>query len=115
MIQIDSICLSYNQQKILNKFSLSVEQGAKIAVSGRSGSGKSSVLRCLLGFAVPDQGRIFVNGTELNGSTVWKIRSLIGYVAQEPDLGEGTVKKIIEKPFAYKANQSVTENLKQLG
>ena len=115
MIKIDNISLSFNQQKVLDNFSLSVEQGAKVAVSGRSGSGKSSVLRCLLGFVVPEQGCIFVDGTKLDGNSIWQARRQIGYVAQEPDLGDGTVREVIDRSFEYKANHTAAGNLGRLG
>lgn len=115
MIEIESITLSYNQQTVLQEFSLSIENGAKVAICGTSGCGKSSILRCLLGFARPERGKIIVNGTELDGQTVWQIRKLIGYVAQEPQLGEGQVREIIERPLHYKANREIAYNINKLG
>lgn len=114
MIKIDSISIIYDQHVVQEDISLEVGQGEKIALYGASGSGKSSVLESILGFVIPQKGRITINGTELTGESVWPLRRLIGYVSQEPDLGAGTVRQVAERPFSFRANHDLAKNLTRL-
>jgi len=114
MIEVDSITIAYGRQVVQKDLSLSVKRREKIAVNGSSGVGKSSVLASLLGFVVPCSGSIAVDGIPYDRRTIWDIRKLIGFVPQEPDMGEGSVKEIIERPFSYKANQHLKEDVDRL-
>ncbi len=113
-IQLDAVTVRFNDKTVLERFSMSVEPGQKVTLTGRSGAGKSTVLRCILGFVVPDEGVITVGGERLTGATVWKIRRRLAYVAQEPLLGSGTVNEILKRPFSYKANVHLRDNLSRL-
>lgn len=114
MIQIDSISIVYDQHIVQENISLQVARGEKVALYGASGSGKSSVLESILGFVVPQKGTIKIDGTELTAESVWPLRRLIGYIAQEPDLGEGTARQVAECPFSFRANHDLAKNLTRL-
>ncbi|MBE0537519.1 MAG: amino acid ABC transporter ATP-binding protein [Phycisphaerae bacterium] len=114
MIEIQNITLAYGQETVIRDFSLSIEAGQKIAIRGSSGSGKSSILRSLLGFVRPRQGRIVIDGTELNRHTVWPLRGRMGYVPQEADLGDARVGALVERPFSFRANAALRGNLRRL-
>ncbi len=103
-IVIDKLTLEYGTQALFRRFSLTVPAGQKVLLVGSSGSGKSSLVRCLLGFVTPQEGTIVIDGTILDGKTVWFLRRKIGYVSQEPQLGTGKVKDLIQLPFTYHAN-----------
>lgn len=103
-IVIDKLTLEYGTQVLFRGFSLTVPAGQKVLLVGSSGSGKSSLVRCLLGFVTPQEGTIAIDGTILDGKTVWSLRRKIGYVSQEPQLGTGKVKDLIQLPFTYHAN-----------
>ena len=115
MIDIESICIAYGGRVVQDGFSLSVGRGEKVALCGGSGCGKSSVLGSILGFVTPQAGRVVVDGVEVCGESIWGIRRLIGYVAQEPDLGEGTLGEIIERAFSFRANCGIKKNLDRVG
>lgn len=114
MLEIDGITIAYDSGAVQENVSLAVSRGEKVCLCGASGSGKSSILQCILGFVVPQQGSIRIDGIQLTEKTVWSLRRMIGYVAQEPDLGEGTVGEIVERPFSFRANHSLSKNLDQL-
>jgi putative ABC transport system ATP-binding protein len=67
MLEARGVRLSYGPTPALRGVSLRLESGASVALMGASGSGKSSLLHCLAGVIVPDQGSICVDGTELSG------------------------------------------------
>jgi len=68
---------------------------------------KSLLLKCILGFICPDSGIIRISGKDLNSKNVWELRKEVGYVPQEPDLGNGSVESALYRPFKYKANKNL--------
>lgn len=113
-IKIQGLTLQVGERILLKDLNLSVSPGQKVVISGSSGSGKSTFLKCLLGFVRPSSGRISVEGRELSADTVWTLRRSLAYVAQEPDLGGGTVREMLEQPFAYHANRALAGQLERL-
>lgn len=103
-LELDGLSLSFGEKQLWRGFSLVLNPGEKVAVVGRSGSGKSSLLKCILGFVTPSNGRIRIHGEELHAGTVWSLRRAVGYVPQEPKLGSRTALEFIRAPFAFKAN-----------
>ncbi|MBN1521501.1 MAG: ATP-binding cassette domain-containing protein [Candidatus Aureabacteria bacterium] len=76
---------TFNGQKVLNGFTLSVRKGQLCAIIGQSGIGKSVFLKHLVGLMKPDQGQIFINGqeiTNMNNKELSVIRRKFGYVFQ---------------------------------
>lgn len=110
-LEIKDVTVRLNRQTILQDFSLSLGTGQKALLTGPSGCGKSTVLRCLLGFVVPQAGSVRIVGEPLTAESVWTLRRRIAYVGQEPDLGAGLVRDILERPFHYRANAALRGNL----
>ena len=85
MIEVKNLYKSYGGKKVLSDISLSVSHGQSLAVVGKSGAGKSVLLRCLIGLVKPDKGTIYVDNkliNTMNFSQLQKIRSSIGMVFQ---------------------------------
>ena len=85
MIEVKNLNKSYNGKGVLSDISLSVSHGQSLAVVGKSGAGKSVLLRCLIGLVKPDNGTIYVDNkliNTMNFSQLQKIRSSIGMVFQ---------------------------------
>ena len=113
-IEIDSLCLSFGDRPVLDGFSMRVEVGETVVLAGESGSGKSSVLSCIMGFLRPDSGRILVRGEILGPKSVWHLRRSMALVQQEPDLGDERVDAWLRDPFSFRANASLRPNLANL-
>lgn len=62
VIEFKRVSKYYNGRAVVKDFSLEIEQGDRIAILGHSGCGKTTVLRLLAGFIVPDAGSISING-----------------------------------------------------
>jgi len=62
LLELDAACVAYGRRVALDRVSLAVEEGERVVVLGPSGCGKTTVLRLLAGLAVPDQGRVLVDG-----------------------------------------------------
>ena len=110
-VDIRGLTIRFGGTALFEDLSLTVDRGEKLALSGPSGSGKTSVLRCIMGFLTPSSGTISVFGRELSEKSVWDIRRDTAHVAQEPELGDGTVEEILERPFSYRANRHLKHNL----
>ena len=66
MIEIVDVHKSFGKLQVLRGLSLSVEKGESMTVIGGSGSGKSVLLKHIIGLLFPDRGRVFVDGQQLN-------------------------------------------------
>jgi len=80
-------------------------------LQGDSGSGKSTILNLLLGFFKPTSGQILYNQSALS---VHKIREVTAWLPQDLQIGEGSVREVIEKPFQFSVNKSQTLDRKRL-
>ncbi|WP_083501274.1 NHLP bacteriocin export ABC transporter permease/ATPase subunit [Legionella quateirensis] len=92
-IQLKDISFQYKgaQTPVLNSISLCAEPGEFIAITGATGSGKSTVIRLLLGFETPTQGAIYFDGQNINTLNVRLLREQFGVVLQNGSLFPGTV------------------------
>ena len=108
------ILVRFQGKTVLKGFSLQLFPGEKLVLTGESGLGKSTILRCILGFVVPDEGKIFIQKKHLTTESVWKLRTLLSYVPQEPELGNGKLDEWFTSPFSFRANIGLRKNLDRL-
>lgn len=66
MIEVRDLCKSFEGRQVLSDVNLTVEEGEKLAIIGRSGSGKSVLLKHLVGLITPDTGTVRVDGKDLS-------------------------------------------------
>lgn len=92
-IEINHVNFRYHPDLplVLRDVSFAVKPGQFVAVVGPSGSGKSSLLRLLLGFEKPESGAIYYDGQDLTGLDVQAVRRQIGVVLQSARLTSGTI------------------------
>lgn len=86
MIQVQHLYKSFNGQSVLEDVSLHVKKGEILVVLGESGSGKSVLLKHLIGLLKPDQGSVSIDSrdiTQMPERELLKIRKDIGYLFQE--------------------------------
>ncbi len=117
MIVFKNIVLNVHQQTLLDGATLRISGGDKIVVRGRSGCGKSSLLKCAGGALPLAGGSISINDLTLTPATVAAIRSKIAFIGQEPMLGTENVRDALLLPFHFKAhhgNQPTDERMAQL-
>jgi ATP-binding cassette subfamily B multidrug efflux pump len=75
----------------LKNFNLQIKRGEKIAIIGRTGSGKTTIAQLLLRFYDPSKGRLLIDGTDIRQMNLQDIRSQVGYVPQDVFLFSDTV------------------------
>ena len=104
MIRYENVSLAYGDKILFTDFNLSVTAGEKVVLFGPSGTGKSTLIKLLLGFTVQDAGSILFDNNPVTGSEVWKVRPHFTYVPQNPDIGEGPVHEVLESVLSLKVN-----------
>ena len=116
-IEVENLSVSFDldsPKRVFENLSFSVYAGEHIALTGASGVGKSTLLRCLLGLVEPNAGEIVIDGEVLNAKSVWNLRGQMAFVPQEADLGVGATREFIERPFKYRINFEKAKNLENL-
>jgi ABC-type multidrug transport system fused ATPase/permease subunit len=80
------------QHAILGHISFTVEPGERVALIGPSGIGKTTVMRLLQRYFDPTSGRVLVDGTDLREVKLGTWQKLVGYIAQQPQVLDGTIR-----------------------
>jgi phospholipid/cholesterol/gamma-HCH transport system ATP-binding protein len=112
---LQGIKKSFGAQVVLDDVSLQVAQGETIAVLGRSGTGKSVLLKIIIGLQKPDAGSVGIDGqdiTGLNGSQLLEIRKKMGFLFQQAALYDSlTVGENVAFPMGRHTNLSESDRL----
>jgi phospholipid/cholesterol/gamma-HCH transport system ATP-binding protein len=104
-VAVENLHKSYGAQKVLNGVSLCVDRGKTLAVLGRSGTGKSVLLRVIIGLAKPDSGSVRIQGEEIAGlplDGLGEVRKKMGFLFQHAALYDSlTVAQNIAFPLEH--------------
>ncbi len=114
MIQIQNISLRLGNRQILDQYNLKILTGEKVVLTAPSGSGKTSLLKLIMGFIDADQGTIRFNHTEVKPGNMQLVRSQIGYLSQDIDFPNGKVSEVFEEIFTYSSNKHVNYSIEVL-
>ncbi len=90
-----------NQYASLSNVSLTIQPGEKVGIIGRSGSGKSSLAKLLVGFYRPDSGNVLIDGIDARQIDVHDLRHNIGYAPQDIHLFSGTLRENLVYGASY--------------
>ena len=110
------LSFSYNEgTRELKSLSLSLKAGDKVGIIGKIGSGKSSLMRLLMGFGQAESGQLLINGFDLPHLDLSELRSEIGYVPQEIMLFKGTLRDNIVMKSPQVSQESIMQALEVSG
>ena len=112
-IAFKNIDFSYEEEKVLEDFSLNVDPGQMVAIVGPSGSGKSTVAQLLLRFYDVDKGSINVNNIDIRQIKQKDYRENVSAVLQEPYLFSGTIFENIAYSNPGATKEAVTASARQ--
>ena len=92
-IEVNSVSFRYNEDQplVVNDISFKIGQGEMVAFVGSSGSGKSTIMRLLLGFETPEVGSIYYDGGAFDSMNKELVRRQIGVVLQNGSLMSGSI------------------------
>ncbi len=110
MIQIKNISLSYEKELVLDNISCDISKGQNICFWGPSGSGKSSLLKLLMGFEIPDSGEIIIDNIRVNDENINEIRKKLAWIPQNINLPVNNTKELIELLYLDKRQQQNFNN-----
>ena len=85
MIEVKNLYKSFDEKGVLSDINFSLQRGQAVTIVGKSGAGKSVLLKCLIGLLKPDKGTIYVDNKLINSmsfSQLQEIRATIGMVFQ---------------------------------
>ena len=105
IIKYENIGKFFGSKKVISDFSIRILRGRKILLRGKSGTGKSTLFKMLLGFEKPSEGSLYYRGKPVNSQVAWEIRKEVSYVSQDTDLGQGPVKDLLDEIFTYLPNR----------
>ena len=86
MIRLEHVTKSFGRYKALDDVSIVVEEGEFLTVIGRSGCGKTTMLRVINGLQKPDSGKVYAAGEDVGEADLIRLRRKIGYVIQNKGL-----------------------------
>jgi phospholipid/cholesterol/gamma-HCH transport system ATP-binding protein len=126
-MSISHLYKSFGNNHVLNDFSFTLHKGENVVVLGKSGSGKSVLIKCIIGLLEPDEGTIEVLGkniTQISRADLDQVRAKVGFLFQSNALYDSmTVRQNLEFPLRrhwikvsqQEVNQMVTNALEDVG
>jgi phospholipid/cholesterol/gamma-HCH transport system ATP-binding protein len=110
VVKVEKLCISFGENHVLNGVNLQVVKGENIVVLGKSGSGKSVLIKCLVRLLDADEGSIVVLDQDvlsLDGEALNELRKKIGFLFQSAALYDSmTVRENLEFPLRQIKKQS---------
>ena len=105
VVAVQDLCKTFDSHKVLNGITLRVNRGETLAVLGRSGTGKSVLLRLIIGLERPDTGSVRIHGQDIAGlalDRMSEIRKKIGFLFQHAALYDSlTVAENVAFPLEH--------------
>lgn len=105
IIRFDQVSVTAHEKTILSDISFALLPGEKAVLCGKSGSGKSSVLKTLMGLLPVKLGTVYFQEIALTPASVHAVRSCTAYIGQEPMLGAASVREALLLPFQFKTHR----------
>jgi len=118
VIEISHLQKAFGEKVVLRDFNLSISEGENVVVMGRSGIGKTILIKCIIGLVEPDGGLLHVFGrdiSELDHRELDDMRARIGFVFQSSALYDSmTVRQNLEFPLRRHRRKRISGTLDEL-
>lgn len=117
-IRFEQVCFRYhaeNQNNILENLSFEIQPGQTIALVGRSGSGKTTIAKLILGLYLPTEGKVFIDGQDITNISLRSLREQIGVVDQANFLFGSTIGENISISYPEATQAEIVTAARQAG
>ena len=111
-MRIDNISFKYDQENVLQNFSLEIPKGHTVALVGQSGSGKSTIANLVTRFYDVNTGSIAIDGIDIKDMTQNSLRGLLGLVTQDSILFNDTIRENLRIGKENATDQEIIAALK---
>lgn len=116
LVDFNNVTFSYDDDKnVVENLSFSIKKGEQVTLSGRTGAGKSTIFKLLLGLYDPDNGSVLIAGQKATAIPDSEKRKVYGYVEQTFRMVPGTVKDQITLYDTLITDEDVIEAAKTVG
>lgn len=82
MIKVEHLSKSFEEHKVLNDVNISCEAGSIVGITGRNGSGKTVLFKCICGLLTQDAGKVYLNG--MTNTEFFRKKNIVGAIIEEP-------------------------------
>ncbi len=110
MISFESVCLRHQGKDIFNNLDLTILEKENILIQGKSGIGKTTLFKLVLGFEIADSGSVLFNGHKIDKVHINEIREQIFYLSQDIDLRDEPVGSLIDEILKVNSIQHKDSN-----
>ena len=117
-IRFEQISFRYHPESeinVLENLSFEIKPGQMVALVGRSGSGKTTIAKLILGLYLPTEGRLLIDGQDINSISLHSLRQQIGVVDQDTFLFGGTIRENISLGHPAATLEEIMEAARQAG
>ena len=114
-VELKNVTFGYDDRIILDHINIQVHKGEQVTLSGRTGAGKSTIFKLLLGLYEPQDGQVLIKGIPAGDIPESKKRTLFGYVEQSFHMVPGTVKDQIPLYDDSIPDEAVKQAAKMVG
>lgn len=115
MIKLESVYLRQKDKEIFSDLNFFVDNNQKVLIQGKSGIGKTTLFKILLGFETIDKGKVNFNGLDITKENIKTIRQQIFYLSQDIDLKDEKVNLLLDEILEHHSlTNKDKEHLKSL-
>lgn len=107
IVEFQHVSLGFRKEPVLKDLSFLISEGEKAVLTGPSGVGKTTVIRIITGFEMPDRGNVSVFDKTLDQNTVRGIRRKIFWLPQHFNPGNGKVRPFLDAIFSFQQNKGM--------
>ncbi|MEG9328734.1 ABC transporter ATP-binding protein [Salinimicrobium catena] len=111
-VQIENISFRYEDEYVLNNFSIDVPKGSTVALVGQSGSGKSTIANLITRFYDVNEGAIKIDGVDIRQISKRSLRNLMGLVTQDSILFNDTIRNNVNLGKENATDEEIIDALK---